>query len=233
MTTQQPQGAIPYEAAVDTIQTMFNNSVEREVVCAVLEANNGHMERTIECLLNISGELPIEEQVTNSTAINSSQSSDTQIKDDELLARMLQNQLFMTELKQHPEFDQFFLFEDSPSSSTSESDVDIVNSLKQLGSAAKLKFKELALKFSKNKSTTNKPDVKYSAVKTEDDDTEVVAFDSSLAKRTATSFTDSEPHISEDGEVPLSSKRSNKPGDANATVDSSSSDKTRGKHKDD
>jgi hypothetical protein len=65
--------------------------------------------------------------------------SDTQIKDDEMMARMLQNQLFLSELKQYPEFDPFFLFgrprPSSPSSSStsSENDVDVVNTIKQLG----------------------------------------------------------------------------------------------------
>jgi hypothetical protein len=56
--------AVPYETAVATIEGMFSGSVDREVICAVLEANNGHMEKTIECLLAMNGELPPEEQVT-------------------------------------------------------------------------------------------------------------------------------------------------------------------------
>jgi hypothetical protein len=53
--------AVPYETAISTIQSVLNNSVEREIICAVLEANDGHMERTIEYLLSMSGEIPHEE----------------------------------------------------------------------------------------------------------------------------------------------------------------------------
>ena len=57
----QQKMAIPYETAIETIQAVFNNNIEKDVVSAVLEANNGHMERTIECLLNMFGELSPEE----------------------------------------------------------------------------------------------------------------------------------------------------------------------------
>ncbi len=53
--------AVPFDTAVSTIHSMFNGNVDREVVTTVLEANNGHMERTIECLLRMSGELAPEE----------------------------------------------------------------------------------------------------------------------------------------------------------------------------
>ena len=64
--------AVPYETAISTIQSVLNNSMEREIICAVLEANNGHMERTIEQLLSMSGEIPPEEAtiVVTSFVIN-------------------------------------------------------------------------------------------------------------------------------------------------------------------
>lgn len=143
--------AIPYEAAVATIQSMFEN-VDKDVICTVLEANSGHMEKTVECLLAMSGEIPAEEQQQTTTTVWNwlfcsilsvlLQSNSAQIKEDEQLARMLQNQLFLNELKQHHEFDDIFFSElvhssrPSASGTTSqESDTDLVNSIKQLGAS--------------------------------------------------------------------------------------------------
>lgn len=125
--------SVPYDTAVSTIQSMFDGNVEREVVCAVLEANNGHMERTVECLLKMSGELPAEEQTSsvsvqkkfffffyywfNSMVGMNKQTNklnlflqqqvteaQNQIREDELYARMLQNQVFMQQIRATPEF---------------------------------------------------------------------------------------------------------------------------------
>lgn len=57
--------SVPYEVAISTIHGMFNGSIDKEVIGAVLEANQGHMEKTVECLLSMSGELPPSEKVNS------------------------------------------------------------------------------------------------------------------------------------------------------------------------
>jgi len=182
--------AIPYEAAVTNIVSMFNGTIERDVVCTILEANNGHMEKTVECLLAMSGEIPVSETNVSKTNVQPQQNS--QIHEDEMYARMLQDELFIQQLQMYPEFSG--VFQRDP---TGDSEIDVLNKLKQMGDAAKLKLKEFAMKF-KNKGPTQK-NAAYSTLNNQEDDTEVVAFDSSLAKRTAlTSNLDDETE-----EVPL------------------------------
>jgi len=171
--------SVPYEAAITTIHGMFNGTVDRDVVCTILEANNGHMEKTVECLLTMSGEIPVDETATTTETPEKA----NQIREDEQFARMFQDQLFMQQLEMHPEFSSVF---GSNTRTNNDTDFDITEKLKQLGDVAKLKFKELALKF-RNRSPNEKPDVKYTTIE-EEEDTEVIAFDSSLAKRTATNF---------------------------------------------
>jgi len=197
--------AIPYEAAVSTIVSMFNGTIERDVICTILEANNGHMEKTVECLLAMSGEIPVEETSTSKT--NGQPQQNSQVHEDEMYARMLQDQLFVQQLQMYPEFSGVFGSRDFPKE---DSEIDILNKLKQMGDAAKLKLKEFAMKLSKNKGPTQK-NTAYSTLNNQEDDTEVVAFDSSLAKRTAlTSNLDDENE-----EVPLekSKKKDKTPSD--------------------
>jgi len=174
--------ALPYEAAVSTILSIFNNTIERDVICTVLEANNGHMEKTIECLLAMSGEIPVSETTVSKT--NEQIQQNSQVREDEMFARMLQDQLFVQQLQMYPEFSGVFDTSGGFGTGDSTVDIDILNKLKQMGDSAKLKFKEFAMKFSKNKGPTQK-NTAYTSLNTQEDDTEVVAFDSSLAKRTA------------------------------------------------
>ena len=60
--------SIPYEKAVQTIASVVGEKVDYEVIKMVLEANQGHMERTIEQLLQMMGEIPANEQVPASTS---------------------------------------------------------------------------------------------------------------------------------------------------------------------
>lgn len=198
--------SVPYEAAVSTMVSMFNGTIERDVICTILEANNGHMEKTVECLLAMSGEIPVEETSVSKT--NGQPQQNSQIHEDEMYARMLQDELFIQQLQMYPEFSG--VFGGSRDLPTGESEIDILNKLKQMGDAAKLKLKEFAMKFSKNKGPTQK-NAAYSTLNNQEDDTEVVAFDSSLAKRTAlTSNLDDENE-----EVPLekSKKKDKTPSD--------------------
>ncbi len=48
---------VPYRAAIAALESMFNGAIDREVICAILEENRGHMEKTVECLLSIAGQI--------------------------------------------------------------------------------------------------------------------------------------------------------------------------------
>jgi len=208
---------IPYERAVTTIYECFQGKVEREVVCTVLEANNGHMERTIECILNLLDELPSTETATIE-AIQESTSKQNQIHEDEIFAQMVQDQFFISQLKSTPEWNTFFPEhkmvptippfggssanpEITLNSNTAEripENFDFGEKFKQMGEAAKSKFREFAVKFR----ATDRPDVKYSVCQSEDH-AEVIELDSSLTRRTTINFEDD---FVLESEIPLSKK---------------------------
>jgi hypothetical protein len=206
--------SIPYEEAVNTLQSMFGG-MDRDVICAVLHANRGHMERTIDQLLAMSGDGISNGNTNESNNVNvasppppspnpspvtrppAHSQNLSQIQQDELLARMLQNELFMQEIRTNREFNGVFGGVNQPPQryaspsivSALEDDLslkELKEKFGQLGEAAKLKFRELALRFGKKDAVQN---VKYSPIKMENDnnidDTEVVALDSTLARRTA------------------------------------------------
>jgi len=140
---------VPYEVAVSTIQSMFFD-IDRDVICSVLEANSGHMEKTVECLLSMSGVLPNEEAQVLDNTIQSQQ----QVQEDAQYAKKLQDQLYMNQLRLNPEFTDIFGAPRLWRNPEFEEDLfdgpDITEKLKQFGEAAKLKFKEFAMKFKKD-----------------------------------------------------------------------------------
>lgn len=114
-----------------TLQGMFG-SVDEEVIAMVLQSNGGHLEKTVENLLNMTGGAA-SEQSTASSRGNSShshsqtqtvlpddflrppsyyvsimnasygrKSSMSQLESDAILAQMLQDELFMQELQANP-----------------------------------------------------------------------------------------------------------------------------------
>jgi len=186
---------VPYEDAVATLQGMFSN-LDREVVCSVLHANRGHMERTIDSLLSLCGETPVNNVPSENPPVHQSVN---QVQQDEMLARMLQNDMFMREVRVNRDFNALFSApsrQDIPPRSSSPSVVDALEDdlslrelrekFSQLGEAAKLKFREVAMKFTKRDGGAG--NASYSPLNKSrdgtDDDTEVVAFDSSVARRT-------------------------------------------------
>jgi len=195
---------VPYEVAVSQLQTMFP-SVDREVVCAILESHRGHMEKTVEVLLNMSGEIPIEEDTTTNNTSNAVVQK--QIEEDAMYAKVLQDRLFLQQLQGNAEFSGLFgdptsFVPTSPGQSRNTAVVnepDIVDKVKKLGEAAKLKFKELALKFKKG----NSQGFTYGSINGEE--SEIVSLDTSLIKRTGTSF--DEELLLPDEEEPLSLKK--------------------------
>jgi hypothetical protein len=227
--------AVPFETGVGNLQSMFPD-LDREVICAVLEANNGRLERTVDFLLGMG---------VDSRNSSCSNSDFDQIRQDEFIARMLQDELFIQELRQYPELISVLdngaatmgSSTNAPRvnnmSSQSSGEIDIADKLKQLGDAAKLKFKELVMKFktrSSNSSNSSNPSVKYSPINNEDEGgAEFISFDSSLSKRTSPSFVLDEEEESastfeyEDNEVPLDKTRSGRNTRKNEYLSSSSS----------
>lgn len=120
---------ISYEAAMATLKTMFPKADEA-VVTMVLEANGGHMERTVEQLLTMdipqSGDTP--KGLPSQAALKSEEREllpgrplpddflrppsyfkqasveQSQVDQDAELARMLQDEMFLQDLARNPEF---------------------------------------------------------------------------------------------------------------------------------
>jgi len=78
--------AVTFDDALVTLQSMFTE-MDKEVLTTILEANNGHMENTVICLLKMSGD----NSVTQENSVNPAQLQQEQ--HDELFARNLQNQI--------------------------------------------------------------------------------------------------------------------------------------------
>ncbi|EFA78945.1 hypothetical protein PPL_08413 [Heterostelium album PN500] len=92
--------SVPYEEALNSLQAMFS-SFDRELIGAVLQQNKGHMEKTIDALLEMSGEVPINENTDSDHNI-------AQMHQDEMLARMLQNEMFVNEVRNDEQLAHLF-----------------------------------------------------------------------------------------------------------------------------
>jgi len=195
---------VPYETALSVLESMFQGNVEKEVVAAILEANNGKMEQTVEFLLGMmnaetqeNGEILGE---SNSGAVQEElpplvpTPEETQLQEDEQFAKMVQDQLFLQELQQSSEFPALFpngLLENN----------QMLMKIKQLGAGAKTKLQELAFKFTSTGTTPSNSENR--SLLNEDDDAEVIAFDSSLITRLTNNVVVDATGENEDGEVPL------------------------------
>eukprot|EP01119_Soliformovum_irregulare_P020372 TRINITY_DN6587_c0_g1_i1.p2 TRINITY_DN6587_c0_g1~~TRINITY_DN6587_c0_g1_i1.p2 ORF type:complete len:194 (-),score=49.83 TRINITY_DN6587_c0_g1_i1:1335-1916(-) len=140
--------SVPYEEAISNLQSMFEN-VDREVICSVLEENQGHMERTVEILLGMTGDPQIVQEISADDATVSQQ-----IMSDEQYAMMLQDAAFVQQARKHPEFSDIL---------TNDYETDITEDLKKLGQAAKFKIKELYAKWTSPSSSSG-----YNAVSNDD-----------------------------------------------------------------
>eukprot|EP01133_Synstelium_polycarpum_P012235 gene12235-14329_t len=198
--------SVPYEEALNSLHSMFS-SFDRELIGAVLQENKGHMEKTIDSLLEMSGEVPINQNTDADHSL-------AQMEQDEMLARMMQNELFMNEIRNDEDFATLFAARERQTANTNAGEAhrrvaqpsrevepdnnsyanaspfagleedfslqEIKEKLGQLGEAAKSKFKELSDYFMK------KDETKYSSVNTRDEDDsedEVVVFDRNVSRR--------------------------------------------------
>ncbi|GAM16857.1 hypothetical protein SAMD00019534_000320 [Acytostelium subglobosum LB1] len=80
--------SVPYQEALTSLQGMFS-TFDRDIIAEILQLNKGHMEKTIDMLLEMSGETPINQQNTTDSDFRMAQ-----MEQDEMLARMMQNELF-------------------------------------------------------------------------------------------------------------------------------------------
>jgi len=186
----QPQ-RVGLDEALATLQAMFNG-IDREVLQVVLEANHGQMERTIDVLLKMSNENDPSTKVSSNTAsvsslpddflsIPGSKGSDlSQVQQDELYAKMVQDELFVQELASQaqafPEFNTFLgetgprnLYPEAaraaranpngqqahPQQQQNDTFKEIKEKFSSMSEAAKRKFSELATRFSRNPSRGN------------------------------------------------------------------------------
>ncbi|KAN0037819.1 hypothetical protein ACTFIV_003174 [Dictyostelium citrinum] len=92
--------SVPFEQAIEELSTIFGG-FDKEIIETVLRQNKGHMEKTIDALLEMNGEQPINENTDQDQNL-------AQIEQDEMLARMMQNQLFINELRNDEDFSGFF-----------------------------------------------------------------------------------------------------------------------------
>ena len=187
--------SVSFQDALATLQSMFGD-LDASVIQVVLESNNGHMENTVDQLLMIKGEAPIQSQpsgggsnnnINNNTRSASARrvevpadflmlpdgappvlSPDEAYRQDELLAQMMANEMFLRELQNHPEFGEYIpegmraaerLRSSSgnndrrpPPRSSSGSALSNVESsigerISKMGEAAKTKLSALATKF--------------------------------------------------------------------------------------
>ncbi|KAM9954368.1 hypothetical protein ACTFIW_003909 [Dictyostelium discoideum] len=92
--------SVPFEQAIEELSTIFGG-FDKEIIETVLRQNKGHMEKTIDALLEMNGEQPINENTDQDQNL-------AQIEQDEMFARMMQNQLFIKELRNDEDFSGFF-----------------------------------------------------------------------------------------------------------------------------
>ncbi|KYR00428.1 hypothetical protein DLAC_03184 [Tieghemostelium lacteum] len=92
--------SVPFNEAIESIQSMFHG-FDKDIIELVLRQNKGNMEMTIDVLLEMNGEKPINN-------IDTIEKDQQQIEQDEVLANMLQNNLFLNELRNDNDFASLF-----------------------------------------------------------------------------------------------------------------------------
>mmetsp|Transcript_15851 Transcript_15851/g.37493 ORF Transcript_15851/g.37493 Transcript_15851/m.37493 type:complete len:275 (-) Transcript_15851:329-1153(-) len=225
--------------AVDTLHSMFTG-LDREIIAEILKTQGGHMERTVEVLLQLAGDesesipqdfeqqapapapasdsggfLPadfLQPERYHGDAGESQPSGDSQrqMEQDEALARALQNQMFLQELRSDPAMAQELhrgrpagdiRQQRTPSGGMPPIQQDdsvfsaeaVMGSMKTMGEAAKRKMTLMARAFNTKVKGANAPPAastaQYRSLPLGDDDgddAEVVAFeneDGQVARR--------------------------------------------------
>ena len=87
---------VTYEEAIGMLAAMFPARSE-PFLASVLEAHGGHMERSVEYIFATEAEPPPEPSAAQAAA---------SLAEDEELARLLQDQMFLEELRQRPEYSE-------------------------------------------------------------------------------------------------------------------------------
>jgi len=187
---------VPYEEAVATLTAMFE-AMDKEVIVMILRENQGHLERTIDILLSMSTDAtgPTTDEPSSVPAVENSappsEGNISQMEQDEMLARALQNELFLSEVRSDGELNGII-----PESVATDdlSLKEVKEKFNQLGESAKLKLRELSTLFFKRDPSTEskyKPLPAVTAAKHggdvisghDDDDEEIVAFDARTVRR--------------------------------------------------
>jgi len=188
--------SVNYDEAMQTLTSMFA-SVDKEIIDAVLRANDMRMERTIDALLSMSDASgtpsldpplpPLSDPIVDTPIINPQQ-----MESDEMLARALQNELFLAgEERANPEHTT-----PQPAFDNDLSLKEVKDKFSQLGEAAKSKLRDLGTMFFKkdDKSLVEMDSPMASPTlthirslvdETSVDDEEIVAFDRRIARRRA------------------------------------------------
>eukprot|EP00004_Rigifila_ramosa_P017386 TRINITY_DN422_c0_g1_i1.p1 TRINITY_DN422_c0_g1~~TRINITY_DN422_c0_g1_i1.p1 ORF type:complete len:301 (-),score=64.00 TRINITY_DN422_c0_g1_i1:64-909(-) len=212
---QQTSGAhVAFEDAIATLQGMFP-TFDRGVIASMLEVNNGHMEKTVDNLLALCDDTPdfsvvepvepsypAARRVPTSTLPADFLSFDeptgpaptAQMAEDERFARMLQDQLFMDELRQNPEIaaalsasghgvppefanggaPMYSRTAAEPAPAETDSVAEFKKKLFDMSEGAKQKFRELSTRWG----TQRGGSAQYVSLNADDDDdAEVLNFD--------------------------------------------------------
>jgi len=164
---------------LSNIQGIFDNKFDKDVIAMVLEANNGQVEKTIEVLLRMSGE-----HIPEDTLDANIHSQESQISQDEALAKALQEQVNDSQTQKEPSIFSLFLRNSAsknptPQSSqngTSTSGIslhppnlqmiqtelnDFMKSVSNLGASTKTKILGMVQKLKKNDNSKDDEVVAY------------------------------------------------------------------------
>jgi len=203
------------EEALAMLLSMFEG-MDKEIIVAVLEQCNNQTERSIDVLLSMSStdstpppipsspaQPALHENAASLGTAHLTQEELGQMKQDELLALALQNELFVSEVRQNKDLtgvDQSF-FDDL-------SMKEIKEKFSHLGDAAKTKLRELSSLFTKYKPmapiTAEAPNSTSDTASNNDtasnkvtsianinnDDEEIIAFDARTSRIQSTSLLD-------------------------------------------
>lgn len=202
--------AVPLQEAVGQLQTMFP-ALDAQTIEEVLRQQNGHMEQTVELLLNFASEATAEDvarsaeaprladaagmQVQGSAPPPTDWTNASQMEQDEALARALQNRDFQEQLRQDPAHRQY-VYEDAPDGRRpSQSSGDMMKKLSDMGASAKASLLNMWNKVQQTASN-RRPSLgsnsQYRSLNDDDDgpdEAEVVAFeneDSTVQRRNIT-----------------------------------------------
>eukprot|EP00742_Colponemidia_sp_Colp-10_P003596 GILJ01003828.1.p1 GENE.GILJ01003828.1~~GILJ01003828.1.p1 ORF type:complete len:284 (+),score=62.10 GILJ01003828.1:49-852(+) len=188
---------VSYTEALATLQTMFED-LDQETISIVLDSNGGNMEQTVDQLLSMSGtttDTPaaamrspgdlapssshLDSNFLRAPGTDYTSTSAEQLAEDEMLAQMLQDEMFLQEVQRNPEFRQTF---GSPERSRASSGIgsptppekkrmSTASKLSNLTGAAKKKLMVLAAKFNKKGNAKSAArTVQYSSLLTDETD---------------------------------------------------------------